>query len=328
MKKKILTITLAFAMCFTALTACGKDNSSSDSNDTTKEQSDSSDNSDSAGGNTVNVDVALTDATGSTFTIGVADGWKLMTPDDIGSFMEGADFIVKGDTYDAMGEYIQISQTTGSIDEWVEQTKNDSYVTYDGEYNINGITWYMADRVAGAEIDGKIVLAYPQNGVSLKDEAVEAMLGSIRWANGSGADDASDDSADDSASDDASDDAAAKSDYELDYATIKNADGWEVDNDGTPTSLTVKNENGEIEFFCMPMNTADEDVTAKLEYISGAEKTSYTIGGIDFVGYDTYGDGTNFYFSTDAGEGHMGITVTRVSYDDVAKFIEDNVTMK
>ena len=173
----------------------------------------------------------------------------------------------------------------------------------------------MADRVAGAEIDGKIVLAYPQNGVSLKDEAVEAMLGSIRWANGSGADDASYD-------------AAAKSEYELDYATIKIADGWEVDNDGTPTSLTVKNENGEIEFFCMSMKTADEDVTSKLEYISGAEKTSYTIGGIDFVGYDTYGDGTNFYFSTDAGEGHMGITVTRVSYDDVAKFIEDNVTMK
>ena len=64
MKKKILTLTLAFAMCFVGLTACGKDDSSSDSNDTTKEQSDSSDNSDSAGGNTVNVDVALTDSTG------------------------------------------------------------------------------------------------------------------------------------------------------------------------------------------------------------------------------------------------------------------------
>lgn len=321
MKKKFLTLTLAVAMCFVGLTACGKDDESKDKKDNATEQADSND---SDGGSDVSVDVALTDATGSTFTIGVADGWKLMTPDDIGSFMEGADFLVKGDTYDAMGEYIQISQSTGNINDWVEQTKNDSYVKYDGEYNINGITWYMADKVAGAEIDGKIVLAYPQNGVNLKDDAVKAMLGSVRWASGAASDDASDDAADDGASDDT----AAKSEYELDYATVKIADGWEVDNDGSPTSLTVKNGDGSIEFFCMTMNTADEDVTSKLEYISGAEKTSYTMGGINFVGYDTYGDGTNFYFSTDAGEGHMGITVTRVSYEDVEKFIEDNVTMK
>lgn len=194
--KKFATMVLMLSMVL-GLAACSNSGSSSNDNANTAEstaakttsadndkQSDSADEQENSTSNEADVtNVSLTDATGKNFTVGVADGWKLMTAEEIGSMTDTADFLVNGDSYDAMGPYIQISQTTGNIDEWVEQTKNDSYVKYDGEYVINGITWYLADRVAGAEIDEKIVTVYPQNGVTLTDPTVQAMMGSIRWAN-------------------------------------------------------------------------------------------------------------------------------------------------
>ena len=166
--KKLVTLAMVLTMV-TGLTACGDSSEAGSTAASSSAQADVS-------------SVSLTDATGKNFTVGVADGWKLMTASEIGSMMETADFLVKGDKYEATGPYLQISQTTGNINDWVEQTKKDTYVKYDGEYEIKGIKWYMADKVAGAEIDGKIVTVYPQNGVSMKDKDVQAMMGSIRWA--------------------------------------------------------------------------------------------------------------------------------------------------
>lgn len=192
MKKstKIVSLLLVSFMLMSSLTACdsgnsGGGNSTGSNNVQTQEQaqtqaSESEENADS--GEIDVSSVTLTDATGDNFTVGVADGWKLVTAEEIGSFMEGFDWIIKGETYDAMGPYIQIGTTTGNIDEWVEQLKNDIYVKYDKEYIINGVTWYVADRTAGAEIGEKIVTVSPQNGVNLTDVEVQAMMGSIRLA--------------------------------------------------------------------------------------------------------------------------------------------------
>ena len=128
--------------------------------------------------------VNLTEATAKNFKVKVADGWKLMSASEIGSMMENADFLVKGDKWDATAPYIQVGTTTGNITDWAEQTKKDIYVKYDGEYTINGIKWYVADKIAGAEIGGKIVTVSPQNGVDLKDKTVQAMMGNISWATG------------------------------------------------------------------------------------------------------------------------------------------------
>ncbi|MBQ8922375.1 MAG: hypothetical protein IJ060_09490 [Oscillospiraceae bacterium] len=168
--KRILPALFALAMAI-GMVSCGDDSSSAPAGSSSAAQAASS-------------DVALTDATGKYFTVGVADGWKLVTAEEAGSMME-ADFVVKGTAFEATGTYLQISQTTGNIDDWAAQIKNDTYIKYDGEYTYNGIKWYCADKVAGADIDGKIVTVYPQNGADLKDAAVQAMLGSIRWASGS-----------------------------------------------------------------------------------------------------------------------------------------------
>ena len=179
--KKALAVLAALTM-MVGMVSCG---GNSGSGDTTTAAAGSSASSSSG-----DVDISgvnLTEATAKNFKIKVADGWKLMSASDIGSMMEAADFLVKGDKWDATAPYIQVGTTTGNITDWAEQTKKDSYVKYDGEYTINGIKWYVADKIAGAEIGGKIVTVTPQNGVDLKDKAVQAMMGNISWASGDAA---------------------------------------------------------------------------------------------------------------------------------------------
>ncbi|MBR5370667.1 MAG: hypothetical protein IK130_00485 [Oscillospiraceae bacterium] len=131
-------------------------------------------------------DMNLTEAIGKNFKAQVAGGWKLMSASEIGSMTDDADFLVKGDHWDASAPYLQISSTTGNFFDWKQQLKDDPNVKYIGDYGvlgIPGVIWRFTDKIAGAEIGGKIVTVTPQNGIDMEDETVMAMIGTICWAN-------------------------------------------------------------------------------------------------------------------------------------------------
>ena len=160
MKKGLLTIKKALWLLFTAavllaLPACG-----------------GSGETDSGAPKTVS-------ASGDMVTAELPSGWSLVSGTDMNG-VDLADFICHAEKFELGDPYLQAQEYFGGIEAARAVLESeDPYGTYAGTKELGGVTWYLAENAAAAQLGEKALLVKGYQ-CDFGSEEVQSILGSLQ----------------------------------------------------------------------------------------------------------------------------------------------------
>ena len=161
MKKGLLTIKKALWLLFTAavllaLPACG------------------------GSGGTDSGAPKMVSASGDMATAELPSGWSLVSGTDMNG-VDLADFICHAEKFELGDPYLQAQEYFGGIEAARAVLESeDPYGTYAGTKELGGVTWYLAENAAAAQLGEKALLVKGYQ-CDFGSEEVQSILGSLQW---------------------------------------------------------------------------------------------------------------------------------------------------
>ncbi|MGN0174150.1 MAG: hypothetical protein ACI39F_06895 [Acutalibacteraceae bacterium] len=119
--------------------------------------------------------------TGDVITVGIPEGWSLVSGTDMNG-ANSADFICNAEKFEIGDSYLQVTKNSGDISTVQEQLKSgDTFGKYIDDVDLNGNTWYIAEKAAAAMI-GDYACFVSGYECDFSSDEVQQILGSIKWA--------------------------------------------------------------------------------------------------------------------------------------------------
>ena len=123
------------------------------------------------------------EVTGDVVSASIPTDWCLISGTEMNG-ANGSDFICHTKRFEIGDPYLQMmhdpqSRSIEDLQAFLES--EEVYGKYFGSFECSALTWYIAEKAAGAAIEGKncVVLSYE---CDMNSDEVRAILGSLAWA--------------------------------------------------------------------------------------------------------------------------------------------------